>query len=104
MAVGVVALEYGGRETRVIRGIGKMLRLEAKRRPFAVDLSAFAANAAVQEVAGIELNAGLGGTHFHDPATLRLAHAGGQRGEDTKNTQQGEDTKAAIRERGHDHR
>ena len=42
MAVGSVALQYGGWEVWVIRRIGEMLGFQAKRRPFGVGLSALA--------------------------------------------------------------
>src|SRR4051812_43057465 len=48
------------RKTLVVRGIGKMLGLEAHPRAKCVDVPAFSLDRAVEKVAGIELHAGLG--------------------------------------------
>src|SRR5579859_1064312 len=51
-------------KARVIRRIGKVLRLQAKRRPLLIRDSAFSLKTPVQKVARIKLNARLRRPHF----------------------------------------
>src|SRR6266571_2914369 len=49
-----------------------MLRLEAQRRAMSVDLPALSRDAAVEKVAGVELDAGLRGAHVERASTFRI--------------------------------
>ncbi len=68
---GVVALagvpDYG-RELRLIRGIGKVLGFQAEGVAAGIGEAALAAGFAVEEIAGVKLDAGLGGPNFEDAA------------------------------------
>src|SRR4051812_44916678 len=57
--------EHGGGELRLVRRVGEVLRLETERRALFVDLAALARDLSVQEIARVELDAGLGGEHVH---------------------------------------
>src|ERR1019366_789156 len=66
--VSLAGLQFGGRESRLIRRIGIMLGFETEGRVLRIDLAALAGEGAVEEIAGVELNARLGGEHFHHAA------------------------------------
>src|SRR5207249_2485354 len=55
-------------KVRMIRRVGKMLRLEAERRPASVDVAALADRAAVEIVAGVQLESRLRGGHVEGAA------------------------------------
>src|SRR5205814_3603699 len=79
LMIGLAGLELGGRELWVVRRIREVLRLQAKCRAMAVNLSTLAVNRAVEEVASIELNPGLGGEDLHDAPGFRLRDSRGER-------------------------
>ena len=56
-----------------------MLGLETESMVLAVDDSVFAGERAVQEIAGVELDARLGGRDLEHPSGLGLVHPGRQR-------------------------
>src|SRR5579872_912318 len=58
--IAAVGAQHRGREVRMVRRVGEMLRLEAERGSLLIDAAALAGQRPVEEVAGIELHAGLG--------------------------------------------
>ena len=60
----------------MIRRIRIVLRFQAKPVAMFVDVTLFSGDRAVQEIAGIELHAGLGGEDFHNPSAGRLVDLG----------------------------
>src|SRR5690349_19936669 len=70
-------LQDRGREGRVIRRVGEVLRLQRQRPAMAVDLTAFAPDRAVEEVARVELNSRLVGVDVESAAAGRLDDSGG---------------------------
>src|SRR4051794_27405341 len=63
------------RKVRLVRRIGKMLRLETEAVTPAIHGAASANDAAIEEVARIELHAGLRGVDLHGAAAPGIAHA-----------------------------
>ncbi len=68
---GVVALagieDHGG-EFRLIGGIGIVLGFQAEGVAARIGDTALAGSFAVEKIAGVKLDAGLGGPNFHDAA------------------------------------
>src|SRR5260370_26305932 len=62
---------------RMVHRIGKMLRFQAERRVLAVMDSSLAHNAAVEKIAGVELDAWLGGPDLHLTTRARVKYARG---------------------------
>jgi len=58
----------GGGEAGVVGGIGEMLGLHAKGGTAGIGFAGLAVDAAVEKIAGVKLEAGLGGEHFEDAA------------------------------------
>ena len=56
-----------------------MLRLQTKAIAFLVNLSAFACDAAVQEIARVKLNAGFGRVDFHHSPARGFVGSGRER-------------------------
>jgi hypothetical protein len=79
VVVGLARLQFGRWEIRMVRRIGKMLRFHAEGVADLINLAALAGDRAVQEIAGVELQAGLGRPDFHDAAAGRFDDARGQR-------------------------
>jgi hypothetical protein len=67
----------GRREVRFVRTVGKRLRFETEARLLDVR-DAVLASQWLDELARVELNAGLGGEHFHDPPARRLGEPRGE--------------------------
>ncbi len=68
---GVVALagvQGHGWEFRLVRGIGIVLGFQAEGVVARIGDAALAGGFAVEEIAGVKLDAGLGGLNFHDAA------------------------------------
>ena len=63
--------ENGERKLGVIGRVGEMLSLKAKCVAAVIGLASLAVNP-IQEVAGIKLEAGLGGRHFELAARMRI--------------------------------
>src|SRR5258708_20738078 len=59
----------GGREVRMIRRIGEVLRLETERRAFLIDAADFSRQRAVEEITGVELQSGLARRPVARPST-----------------------------------
>ena len=55
-----------------------MLCLQTKTIAMAINLATLAGDRSVQKIAGVKLNAGLGGEYFHDSTGARFEHARGQ--------------------------
>lgn len=53
-----------------------VLGLQAETGVLGIDRSTLAPQSAIQEVAGVELDAGLGGVYFQDAPTSSMAHPG----------------------------
>lgn len=53
-----------------------VLGLQAEAGVLGIDRSTLAPQSAIQEVAGVELDAGLGGVYFQDAPTSSMAHPG----------------------------
>src|SRR6516225_3128068 len=69
--VPIAGIENRAREVRLVRRIREMLRLEAEAGAEGVDRAALADIArhlAFEEIARVELHAGLRGPYFHHPA------------------------------------
>src|ERR1700744_3380852 len=65
MTIGLSGIEPRRWKIRTVRRIRIMLRLQAQRIELAMGAAVFADHAAVEEIAGIELHAGLIGPQFH---------------------------------------
>jgi hypothetical protein len=74
--VGFARLEDGARERRLVGRIGKMLGFEAEGGVLAIHHPVVALEAAIEEVTGIELHAGLVGGHCQRAARDGLIHGG----------------------------
>ena len=74
----IARLEDCTRERGLIRRVGEMLGFQAQSRPFAVHLATLALDGSIQEIAGIELHAGLRRRHLQDASAYRLGHFGGE--------------------------
>lgn len=77
VAVGLAGLEDDGWETGLVDRIGKVLGFQAKTGVFLIGEPFAPGDRAIEEIAGIKLDAGLGGENFHDPSGHRLVNAGG---------------------------
>src|SRR5258708_4157142 len=64
--------QHGGREVRMVRRIGEMLRLEAQRGTLLIHAAALAGDRAVEEVPGVELQARLGRRHVERTSARRI--------------------------------
>src|SRR5690242_1367136 len=71
--------QHRRREVRVVRRVRVVLGLEGEAVTLAVHPATGAHQRAVEEVAGVELDARLVGVHAEHPAAGRLADPGGQR-------------------------
>src|SRR6267154_1413473 len=65
-------------EFRLVGGIGKVLGFQAEGGAFGIGEPALANSCAVEEIAGIKLDARLGGPDFHDAAGSGLEDARGE--------------------------
>jgi hypothetical protein len=74
--VGLTRIQLDGGKTGMIGGIGVVLGLHAKAVAEIVLFASLAPNGAVEEIAGIELQARFGGEHLQDTAAGGLSHAG----------------------------
>src|SRR5690242_10300877 len=70
--VGLAGAQDRGREVGVVGGVGEVLGLEGEGVALAVGLLADAQESAVEEVAAVELDAGLVGVYFDGAAVLGL--------------------------------
>ena len=77
-AVALSRAEEGGGELGLVGAVGEVLGLEAEAAPLRVGALRLAAEASVEEVAGVELDAGLGGEDLEDAARLGFEDAGGE--------------------------
>src|SRR6185295_14998712 len=68
----VSRLQFGGGEIRMVGRVGIMLGLQAKCIAVVVNVTALSMHRAVQEVAGIELDARFSGQHLHDASALGI--------------------------------
>ena len=66
--VALAGLQDHGREFGLIRGIGKVLGFQAEGVAARIGCAAFAGSFAVEKIAGVKLDAGLGGPNFEDAA------------------------------------
>src|SRR5690606_21410649 len=66
--------QYGRRERGLIGRIGEVLCFETEAIPLIVHFSAFSSSGSIQEVAGIELNAGFRCVQLHNAARLRFVN------------------------------
>src|SRR6266852_946172 len=73
-AVRLSGPQHGGRKLRLIRRIGKVLRLKTERRAPPVHLALLAVDRPAQVIPGVKLHAWLAGEHFHDPSAARIVH------------------------------
>src|SRR6185312_3868895 len=69
--------QFSGREFRVIRGVGKVLRLQTQPSTMNVSLSFFAFDRAIKKVASVELDSRLRGGDAQHPPGGRLVNFGG---------------------------
>src|SRR4051812_38053288 len=76
--VGLTGPQNRRREVRVVGGVREVLGLEGEGVALAVGLVANAEEGAVEEVAAVELGAGLVGVHLDRAAVLGLPEAGGE--------------------------
>src|SRR5690349_15973877 len=67
--------QHHRRKTRMVRRIRKVLSLETESAAMPVTAAVLSGNAAVEEVAGVELHAGLSGVHFQGTSRHRLEDA-----------------------------
>src|SRR4051812_35757683 len=67
------------RKLRLVRRIREVLRLEAEAETMSVDAVALSVDRAVEEVAGVELHAGLRRVHVEGTPRRRLEHVSGVR-------------------------
>src|SRR5215813_1816033 len=74
---GLAGLQFRSRELGMIRRVGKMLCFQAEGVTLLVDLASGSGDRAVEEVAGIELHAGLVGEDFEDASGGGLVGFGG---------------------------
>src|SRR5260370_19891773 len=74
----LAGIQDGGREFRLIRGIGKMLGFQAKRGALRIGSAALARRFPIEKIPGVKLHAGLGSPNFEDPASSGLEDAGGE--------------------------
>src|SRR5260370_16032218 len=74
----LAGIQDGGREFRLIRGIGKMLGFQAKRGALRIGSAALARRFPIEKIPGVKLHAGLGSPNFEDPASGGLVGAGGE--------------------------
>ena len=77
LGVLLVGVQDRGGEAWLVGRIGEVLGFEAEGAVFAVWLVGFSADGAVEEVAGVELDAGLGGVDFHGAAGGEFVDGGG---------------------------
>ena len=77
VGVGFAGFEDAGREGRLVGGVREDLGFEAAGRAVRVFCSALAGHGAVEEVAAIELNAGLIGVDLHGASGLRVVEGSG---------------------------
>ena len=75
--VGLAGFELGGGEGGVVGGIGVVLGFEAEAEVLGVGGSGFSFQGAVEEVAGVELDAGFGGGDGEDSSGGRVVDFGG---------------------------
>src|SRR5579875_1709678 len=75
---GVAGLQLGRREVGLVGRVREVLRLEGVGEALPVAVAADAGEGAVQEVAGVELDAGLVGPHGELTAAARVVGAGGE--------------------------
>ena len=73
--VGLPGTQHHRREVRLVRRVRVVLRLQAQPAALDVGLAAAALDRSIQEVAGVELHARLGGGDLHDPAADRIGDA-----------------------------
>ena len=66
--VALAGVQGHGWEFRLVRGIGIVLGFQAEGVVARIGDAALAGGFAVEEIAGVKLDAGLGGLNFHDAA------------------------------------
>src|SRR6267142_1684611 len=76
--VALAGLEDDGGEFRLIRRIGKVLGFQAEGVAARIGYAALAGSFAIEKIAGVKLDAGLGGPNFHDAAGGGLDDAGSE--------------------------
>src|SRR5215472_488734 len=76
VVIGLIWLELRTRKARLIGRIRKVLRLHGEPRMNGVPPAILSGNRSVEEVAGVELQPGLGGQHFENPPAVRLIRGG----------------------------
>ena len=76
--VACAGVQDHGREFRLVGGIGKVLGFQAEGVALGICGTALAGSFAVEEIAGVKLDAGLGGPNFQDAAGGRLDDARGE--------------------------
>ena len=77
VGVSLARFEDAGREVRLIRGVRVELGFQAACGTERVFLAAFAGDFAIEEVAAVELDAGLVGEDFHRATGFRVVEGGG---------------------------
>ena len=76
MAIFRARFQTDGAEGRAVGGVGEHLRLQRHAVAHAIGLPALAGQAAIEEIARIELHAGLGRQHLQHAARCRVGKAG----------------------------
>ena len=64
----------------MIGGVWEVLGFQAESGAKRIGFAGFAANGEVEEIAGVELDAGFGGEDFEDAAGVRVGSDGGELG------------------------
>src|SRR5262249_37470930 len=68
MTISLARLENRRGKIRLVRRVGKMLRLHAETVALLINPAALAGEDPLEEIAGIKLHPGSGGKHFEHPA------------------------------------
>ena len=78
MAIGLPGIEPRGRKVRTVRCIRIDLRLQTERVVLAMNAAIFAGHGSIEEIARIELDAGLVGPEVENAAGSQIFHARGK--------------------------
>ena len=78
VTIGLPGIEPRRWKIRTVWRVGIDLRFQAERVILAVNAAILAGHGPVEKIAGIELDAGLVGPEFENPARLWIFHAGGK--------------------------
>ena len=69
--VNIAGLELGGREIGAVGGIGEVLAFQRNAVVVVIDVAVLAGGATLKPVAGVDLDAGLGGEHLEQASGCR---------------------------------